>query len=60
MWDHYTTINNEGRLVKAQCKYYDSQIAAHPVHHGTSGLRKHFNVVGVILILSLHKVFVNK
>ena len=40
VWDHYTKIYDEGQLVKGQCKYCNTQIAAHPVHNGTSGSPK--------------------
>ena len=44
MWDHFTKIYDKGNmLIKGKCKYCTNEIAAHPVHNGTSALRKHFN-----------------
>ena len=44
IWDHFIKIMEKGVVVKGQCKYCKAEIKAHPVHNGTSGMRKHFGV----------------
>jgi hypothetical protein len=44
MWDHFTKIFDKGQLIKGKCKYCGNEIAAHPVHNGTSAMHKHFGI----------------
>jgi len=44
VWDHFIKIKEKGVVVRGKCKYCPTEIKAHPVLNGTSGLRKHFSV----------------
>lgn len=43
MWMHFTKIKENGVVVRGKCNYCSNKIAAHPVHNGTSAMRRHFN-----------------
>lgn len=43
MWTHFTKIKENGVVVRGKCNYCSNEIAAHPVHNGTSAMRRHFN-----------------
>ena len=41
-WDHFEkTVDSNGRVVKAKCKYCKKTYAAEPKRHGTATLKNH-------------------
>uniref|UniRef100_A0ACD5UTV8 Uncharacterized protein n=1 Tax=Avena sativa TaxID=4498 RepID=A0ACD5UTV8_AVESA len=44
MWQHFAKVKVDDVVMKGDCNYCHTEIAAHPVHNGTSALHKHFNL----------------